>query len=268
MRENMLPHSARSNAFQTAMLSAVGGRESNQDSCDWRQVNQHACWVVADGLGGHKAGELASETAVRVVLDSFSRNPECSRHALQVYISAAQSTLRRLQEENTALTGMRTTLVALVTDSKKVLWAHIGDSRLYQFQSCRLVARTEDHSVLQVLVNSGSVSSDAVRGHSDRNRLLRSLGNSGSPQPTVLEQSRPLCVGDVFLLCTDGFWEYVLETEMLADLAASSSPEQWLERSELRLLRRVSGKHDNYSAIAVFFEPEPPGDPATGLTKA
>ena len=245
-------HSSR---FDTAVLTEAGGRENNEDSCDWRDMGDNACWVVADGLGGHKGGEIAASAATHAVLDSFARNPELSPSALQQHLSAAQAAVQQWQQQDPALAGMRTTLVTLITNSQKVLWGHVGDSRLYWFRDQRLLAQTEDHSVPQALVKAGDLPADKIRGHSDRNRLLRSIGEPGALRSTVLDRPKAVASGDAFLLCTDGFWEHVMETEMLADLAAAACPAEWLTRLKSRLLTRASGAYDNYSAVSIFFAP-------------
>lgn len=242
----------RSGAFLTAQLCESGGRANNEDFCSYLELDGAACWVVADGLGGHRGGELASKTAAEVVLQSFRGNREISSAALESHIGDAQTAILELQRKDPSVSDMRTTVVALISDSRQVLWAHVGDSRLYRFQGGDLVFQTEDHSVPQSLVRAGEIVSDQIRGHCDRNRLLRSLGEPGPPRPTLLPCAAPLSRGDAFLLCTDGFWEYVWETEMLADLAASDTPEHWLERSTRRLRQRARAEHDNYSALAIF----------------
>jgi len=246
---------SQTSVFQTACLSKAGGRPKNEDSYGFVQVDTSACWVLADGLGAHNGGELASGTAVRTVLESFRGNPEISVSSLGSHIAAAHEAILKEQQRNAALAEMRTTLVTLISDSSHVLWANVGDSRLYRFQTRGLIAQTEDHSVPQSLVKAGEITSDQIRGHPDRNRLLRSLGEHGPLRPSVLAAPSPLNRSDAFLLCTDGFWEYVLEIEMLADLVSSSTPEEWLERSECRLRRRAGGENDNYSALAIFHTP-------------
>jgi serine/threonine protein phosphatase PrpC len=211
--------------------------------------------VVADGLGGHNGGELASKTAAGIVLESFGGNPDLSAIALESHIASAQEAILKLQQQDSVVAQMRTTLVVLISDSRQALWAHVGDSRLYRFQSRGLVTQTEDHSVPQSLVKAGEISPDQIRGHADRNRLLRSLGEPGPARPSVLAEPALLCDTDAFLLCTDGFWQYVYELEMLADLVASASPEEWLDRAASRLLTRAQGEYDNYSALAIFYAP-------------
>jgi serine/threonine protein phosphatase PrpC len=267
MHADSLMTTGQASAFQTARLCETGGRPNNEDFCDLLHLENTTCWVVADGLGGHNGGELASRTAAEVVLESFRGNPEVSANAVESHIAAAQDAILKLQQQDRAVVDMRTTLVILISDLRQALWAHIGDSRLYRFQPRGLVVQTEDHSVPQSLVKAGDISPNEIRSHPDRNRLLRSLGEPGNARPSVLPAPTPLCAADSFLLCTDGFWQHVLEIEMLADLVASSSPEEWLERTAFRLRKRIQAEHDNYSAMAIFHVPWGPDRPASPPAK-
>jgi serine/threonine protein phosphatase PrpC len=249
-----LTKAGRVNVFETARVSETGGRPNNEDFCTFLPIEEATCWVVADGLGAHKGGELASRTAAETICQAFRTKPEVSSIALAAHIDAAQEAILDLQQKSGIL-DMRTTVVVLLADSRAAIWAHVGDSRLYRFQPRGLVAQTEDHSVPMSLVKAGEISAAQIRGHADRNRLLRTLGERGAARPAVLPGPVPLAAGDAFLLCTDGFWENVLELEMAADLAASGSPEQWLDRSLFRLRKRIHQQSDNYSALAVFYAP-------------
>ena len=244
-------------SFKTEGITRVGGRQHNEDAWGDRWLGNAGCWVVADGLGGHRGGETASSLAVQAVLASFQSNPEFSPAALQRHLEAAQQAILNVQKEQPDLAGMRTTIVVLITDSRQALWAHVGDSRLYCLDAGRITFCTKDHSVVQAMVNAGELSPDEMRHHEDRNRLLRSLGNpNGDLHPEFLPQGRTLYKGTAFLLCTDGFWENVSEAEMEIDLAKAASPRDWLGKMEARLLERTTEDSDNYSAISVFFDSE------------
>jgi len=107
------------------------------------------------------------------------------------------------------------------------------------------------------MVDAGHIRADAIRHHEDRNRLTRSLGNPGKLRTTVLEQAIEVHPGDAFLLCTDGFWEFVTESDMQATLANASAPVDWLAAMERILQSRAPDSHDNYTATALFLEPQP-----------
>ena len=240
--------------FMTASISKTGGRKENQDYCHYSMKDQTFCWVLADGLGGHRGGEIASRLAVDKILESFEANPEISSSALKKHLETAQAALIMRQEEEPMLFSMRTTVVVCIADLQSAIWAHIGDSRLYFFRSGRIIFQTKDHGVPQAMANAGDITPEEIRLHEDRNRLLRALGKEGDLRPVIQKEPCPLQNGDKFLLCTDGFWEYVTETEMEVDLAKSNNSDEWLQKMELRIQERAKEGHDNYSAIAVFVE--------------
>jgi PPM family protein phosphatase len=242
--------------FITASVTEKHQRRQNEDSCDYNWVNGCGCWVMADGLGGHQGGEVASKLAVESILGTFASQPEISSEAVTRYLEAAQYALLQRQKAEPQLSGMRTTIVLLTADEQAAMWGHVGDSRLYHFRSGRIINQTRDHSVSQALVNSGEIKPEEVRFHEDRNRLLRALGQDDDFRPTVLKTRQPLEKEDAFLLCTDGFWEMILETEMEADLGSASTPQEWLEKMQNRIMERAlkeaDKKRDNFTALAVL----------------
>ena len=244
-------------SYITDILTDPGGRKTNQDYSGFQESEPFACWVVADGLGGHRGGESASRLAVKIILSEFMRQPEMSTQSLTGYFKAAQDAILREQQIDPLLCSMRTALVLLITSPEGAMWAHVGDCRLYHFHGGRIVFQTKDHSVPQVMVDAGDIKPQEIRNHEDRNRLLRTLGHENDLRPTVERSAHPVRPGDAFLLCTDGFWEYVLETEMAVDLARAREPASWLNLMTKRLLARVGNDYDNYTAIAIF---KTPGD--------
>ena len=252
------------------ILSSPGGRAVNEDACDAfrfgpdRFGREYFGWVLADGLGGHRGGETAARTAVEAIsryLAAPSAAPgsesasesgtSLSGQALDGALRSAQSAILAARQREPRLARMHTTAVLLVSDGLRARWAHLGDSRLYHFRAGRLAASTRDHSVSYLLHLAGDIPWSAIRDHEDRNRLLRSLGSEGTWKPDILAQTLPLQPADAFLLCSDGFWEHVLEPEMETDLAATPTAEEWIRKMERRLLAKAPKGHDNYSAIAV-----------------
>ncbi len=244
--------------FDTATLSSPGGREHNEDSTGFRivQTGTHTtgkgCWVLADGLGGHRGGAVASSLAVNAALSAFEAAPAVTQESLAGLVGAAHQAVLDRQQSEPDLSHMRTTLVALIASGQEARWAHAGDSRLYWLSAGVIQAQTADHSVPQRLADAGEIRPEEIRQHEDRSRLLRSLGAKPEPGATLRPEPAPVASGDAFLLCSDGFWEWVTEPEMEEDFAAAGSPEQWLGKMEQRLRARATPGHDNYSAIAVF----------------
>ena len=242
--------------FKSASISKTGGREENQDYFDSKVIDHAGLWIVADGLGGHRGGAVASQTAVRAMLDSWHSEADSIPPTIGELIDAAQTAILNERDTDPQLSAMRTTVVALHIVGDQALWGHVGDSRLYLYRGCAMAFQTKDHSVPQVMVDAGEITREQIRNHEDRNRLLRAVGNPDGVKPTILESPQPVRPGDAFLLCTDGFWEYVTEAEMVVDLVKSNTPMEWLERMELRLVVRAAADHDNYTALALFIVEE------------
>jgi serine/threonine protein phosphatase PrpC len=237
--------------FDTATLSSAGGRENNEDACGHALNGGGGCWVLCDGLGGHRCGEVASKLAVDAALESFRTNSAVTAEALAGHVEHAQRAVVEKQQIDPELTGMRTTLVLLAVSEHAARWIHAGDSRLYWFRGSQIREQTRDHSVPQRLADSGEIRLDQVRFHEDRARLLRSLGAKQEPGAAAGAMPGAPEPGDAFLLASDGFWEWVFETEMEAALAASKHSKEWLERMESTLKQRATGEFDNYSAIVI-----------------
>lgn len=233
--------------FQTAEYSYIGGRDRNEDSvCGSLWGDDGLILVVADGLGGHGGGEQASQAVCRTVCQNW--NGTASAEDLATLLSMAHGNILTLQ---TPICAMKSTAVVLALRGKLAAWAHVGDTRLYHFHNGKLVFQTRDHSASQLAVMLGQIKADQIRFHEDRNRVLRALGQTGEltveARETILEPGE-----HAFLLCSDGFWEYVLEEEMVHDLRISLSQEEWIRRMEQRLLARVPPDNDNNTAAAVW----------------
>ena len=238
--------------FTSAQITNLGGRSYNEDRVLSCAAGDAACWVLADGLGGHSGGADASSLAAEAAIQSFLANPAVTPTAVQTHIEVANKAMSQAHLDTPSLARMRTTIVVLVADTTHAAWGHVGDSRLYCFRAGSVMQQTKDHSVPQNLVDAGEIPESAIRQHEDRGRLLRSLGEPNAARATLVSEPVPIFQGDAFLLCSDGFWDFVLELEMEIDLAKSSSPEDWLMLMEDRLQERVNGSHDNYSAIAIL----------------
>ena len=235
-----------------AQISRQGGRDYNEDTCDYLTNDKFTVVALADGLGGHGGGDVASQLSVAACLSSIQSNPSFNGDTLKQAILHAQAKLLSEQKTDIKLERMRTTMVLCLIQNNQALWVHVGDSRLYHFSDLRLKFQTNDHSVPQVLANTGEIHPSEIRHHEDRNRLISSLGNEGRMKLAIEKEPHDLKNGDAILLCTDGFWEYVTEVEMVSDLAKSQTPEQWLNYMEMRLLDKAPTNNDNYTAMVVW----------------
>lgn len=235
------------------LISELGNREINEDFVGVNECSRLTCFVLADGLGGHGKGEVASKMAVDTILANFAENPDLTQEQLAKAFENAQSQLLEKQIEINAKSDLKTTAVVLLINENSAMWGHIGDSRLYLFYKNKIVLRTLDHSVPQMLVMAGDIKEKQIRLHPDRNRLLRVMGNPWGAQKYDISEPRDLTKCQAFLLCTDGFWEYITEKEMCKILKKSKSAEEWLDRMLEEVQKNgMNADMDNHSAIAVW----------------
>jgi serine/threonine protein phosphatase PrpC len=189
-----------------ACLSNCGGKEVNDDTVSVLQEKGDYVFV-GDGLGGYAGGQQASRIAAKEIMKAAAQNSLINADSMFQAAELADQAVRQLQRE----TGqrMKTTVVFLAIENDIARWMHVGDSRLYCFREGKLNQQTMDHSVSQLAVLMGEITLPQIRFHEDRNRVLRALGAENAKAD--ISQEWKILLGDVFLLCTDGFWEYICE---------------------------------------------------------
>ncbi|MCR4645124.1 MAG: protein phosphatase 2C domain-containing protein [Oscillospiraceae bacterium] len=229
--------------LHVASYSDAGGREQNEDSILTAEQDSCGLFVAADGVGGYAEGAVASQTAVQMFADAFREKG--AQTDLQDVLLAVNS---RLRQEASGRRRLTTAAAVLVTPERITL-AHVGDSRIYAFRDGELIQRSLDHSVAQMAVFRGEITPDGIRTHEDRCVLTQALGGYETIRPELSELSAG--EADALLLCTDGFWEYVLEADMTRTLTETQTPEAWLAAMRALLSERVPVYNDNNSAVAV-----------------
>lgn len=236
-----------------ATLSERGDRAVNEDAFNFLAANDVGCFILADGAGGHGCGDVASKAVVQEMLSAFSEQPVVSKQVLERGLDLARANLDRQRRSHAEGGQMDSTVVCLLLDAAQgsALWLQLGDSRIYLFRNQRAHLLTRDHSVLQSIIDAG-LHRGSIRGAADRNRLYASV--CAETQPADMLSTEPLAIedGDIFLLCSDGFWDAVDEPLMEGCLRRSQNPRQWLDT--LFGEGRPAGGNwdDNATALAVW----------------
>ena len=205
--------------------------------------------VLADGMGGHEAGEVASQTAVETIAKVYPQAKGTPGEALEYAFRQANETIWTLAAKNPAMTGMGTTCTALALLGKKAWAAHVGDSRLYLVRGGDIHQLSEDHTMVMELVRQGLLSVEEARHHENRNVLLRAMGTEAELQ--LMRWPEPMNVrqGDVFVLCSDGLHDLVKDEEMKA--VAYGAPPKVACRKLVRMARERGG-NDNITVAVVL----------------
>lgn len=238
--------------FDTYEFSSRGGRSYNEDSVGSRVEEDHGIFVVADGLGGHSFGELASSCVRDTLLNGFPCRDGDPAQWLETQLADANQRVLALQQEKN--TVMKSTVAALYIMGSRAIWAHAGDSRLYYIHEGRIRACTEDHSVAYKKYKAGEITRREIAFDEDQSRLLRSIGGVDHSEPVVRVYEEFLSPGDAFLLCSDGAWEFLDDGEIAVDLLKSNCAKQWAEYLLLRMMERIRGGNDNLTLLTVKLE--------------
>jgi protein phosphatase len=231
----------------TAAVSHVGKiRANNQDS---GYAGTHL-FVVADGMGGHAGGDVASAIAAKRIAEADTDYPSArdAEFALQQALIAANSLLAETVFEHSELTGMGTTVSGILRVGDQLALAHIGDSRIYRFRDGELTQITADHTFVQRLVDSGRITAEEAAVHPRRSVLMRVLGDvDASPEiDTAIFDAKP---GDRWLLCSDGLSSYVSDDKMSSILATVSTAQGAADRLVKESLDH--GAPDNVTVVLV-----------------
>lgn len=249
-----------------AMLSDVGRvREHNEDTvlyCIPQPNDQIAqlgvLALVADGMGGHAAGEVASAIAGRTIRLLFYKERIPVADALAKAFNVANQLIHEESARNPDYEGMGTTCTAIVVRDQCLWLAHVGDSRAYIVRSGRIHQLSDDHSLVAALVRDGAMTPKDAAMSPERNVILQALGTKPTVEPQIWDEGLPLRDGDTIVLCSDGLTDLV-DDKTIAATVAGCEPFEACQRLVDAAL--TAGGHDNISA-GVFRLVSKPSRPA------
>lgn len=210
--------------FTIAQGSRQGPRPYNQDRLAYSYHRHAILMVLADGMGGHKHGDLAAEVAVRSLVEAFQHESQSyiaqPAEFLRTQIVRAHEVIENVRQQKRLAESPRTTIVVALIQHNKLFCAHVGDSRLYHYRNGLVEHQTDDHSVVQSLLREGKISASEVDRHPHRNKIYNCLGGERPPK-VELALPIPLREGDVIMLCSDGVWNTVPDINMAQHMLAA-----------------------------------------------
>lgn len=231
------------------IISDTGNvRKNNQDYTGYVEDDRKSLYIIADGMGGHNAGEVASKIAVETMLEfinSLDYFDELEK-TLNDAISICNRRIFDVSNSDEALSGMGTTITACLIVKDKCVVANVGDSRCYVLQNNELIQVTKDHSLVQQLVDNGTITEAEAYSHPNKNIITRALGTNENVDVDTF--SIDINKTKKILLCTDGLSNVVKPTEML-DMINKYDNQKACE--ELVELSKAKGGRDNISVIVI-----------------
>lgn len=240
--------------FSIYQNSRQGPRNYNQDRLAYSYSKDALLLVLADGMGGHRNGDVAAQLAVKTLTEAFQRLavPFLSSPAkfLIEHIQQVHDMIDNVTQRDDLIESPRTTIVAAIIQRGFLYCAHVGDSRLYHFREGHLLFRTEDHSVVQSLYKKGMITKEEMATHPYKNKIYNCLGGETPPQIDLSDRFE-LLEGDTILLCTDGVWGVLTDQQIKeiiqANIVIADATNKLMDSAEF-----ASDEHgDNMSAIGL-----------------
>jgi serine/threonine protein phosphatase PrpC len=240
--------------YEIGKTNRLGNRTSNQDRFAVLERPEAVLLVLADGMGGHKGGELAANTFVLKMTEVFNDTalPVKDPHKFFTYAFEYShlSVIETGKQQEPPLVPRSTGVACLVQDGK-AWWAHVGDSRLYLIREDKLIDRTRDHSIVEELIRKGDLAEKDRSSHPKSNQVTRCVGGVKKLIKPDFSPATPLQAGDTLLLSTDGLWGSLSEEEMIKQFSTRTKVDIALDRMSEHAENISYPNSDNITAIAL-----------------
>lgn len=243
--------------IEYAKVSAMGDRQDNQDRAAVVVAEDAAIMLVFDGMGGHSDGARAAEVGMKVVQDRFTSAslPIFDPYGfLYMALEKAHEEVVKLGLEQAVDFRPRATCAICLIQENGAWWAHIGDSRIYQLRSGKLVSRSRDHSHVEVLIQEGAITEEEALDHPMRNFVECCIGGDAPVPDMTITRMKPLLPGDVLLACSDGLWSGMNDDE-IAEVATRSTTSlaENLKTLSIKALTMNAPYSDNTTGTALLW---------------
>ena len=252
--EITLPSSSLSMEIKAVVLSDVGCvRQNNEDSARFMKPSNDlsrkgVLVIVADGMGGHAAGEIASQIAVETISEIYFKTENETLNCLSKAFQLANQKIYAASQSKSSQRGMGTTCTTVVIQQQKIYFGQVGDSRFYHLHEGKLYQVSTDQTMVQQLVQQGKITPEEVKNHPDRNVLTNAMGTKPSIEIDVQQSTLNFEANDRLMLCSDGLYEYLKENEIAEYLTFPTIREAAQAMIDTAKYR---GGHDNITVIVM-----------------
>lgn len=237
--------------FVTSFVSRIGKQPINCDYFGYIELPDFAIWAVADGYDEERGGDEASKIAVEEVISLFMEKPRFSKSFLKKIVLKAHNKVEEMRERSRERRGMSTSLVVFITDYTSMLYANVGNARLYFLRDDVVIKKSVDHSIAHLLFEAHQLDYKEIRFHSQRDKLTQAIGEINGIKPYISKRIQ-LYDGDRILLLSHGVWENLDESEIEVELSKTDKVGKWIGALENKLKDNSDENIPNYTLVGIF----------------
>lgn len=239
--------------FITALVSRVGDRNINSDYTGYIELDNYACWIVADGIDDIKDSEEASKKAVEHIIHKFIEKPKFSKRYLKYLLKYGHEEIKKIQKSKKTKLGIGTSLTIILSDYTYIIFGSIGNTRGILLRDELITIKTKDNNIAYLMYENKQLDYDSIRFNNQRDKLTQYIGTYGEIKPYISKKVK-LLEGDKLLLLSSGAWEHLDEADIEIALSQSKRVGKWIGTLEKIIQSNNIRRLNNYSLIGIFID--------------
>lgn len=239
--------------FITALVSRVGDRNINSDYTGYIELDNYACWIIADGIDDIKDSEEASKKAVEHIIHKFIEKPKFSKRYLKYLLKYGHEEIKKIQKSKKTKLGIGTSLTIILSDYTYIIFGSIGNTRGILLRDELITIKTKDNNIAYLMYENKQLDYDSIRFNNQRDKLTQYIGTYGEIKPYISKKVK-LLEGDKLLLLSSGAWEHLDEADIEIALSQSKRVGKWIGTLEKIIQSNNIRRLNNYSLIGIFID--------------
>lgn len=240
-------------SFVTSLVSRIGNNSINSDYTCYIELDNYACWIIADGIDDIKGAEEASKRIADFIISKFMEKPKFSKRYIRFLLREAHIEIKKIQKTKKSKLGIGTSITILLSDYSSIIFGSLGNTRGILLRDELIYKKTKDHNIAYLMYENKSLDYDSIRFNNQKDKLTQYIGTYGNIRPFISNKIK-LLEGDKILLQSSGAWENLDESDIEISLSQSSRVGKWIGSLEKIIQNTQNKKINNYSLIGIFID--------------
>lgn len=244
--------------FITSLVSRIGKANVNSDYTGYIELENYACWLIADGIDDIKGAEEASKKVIEHMIHKFIEKPKFSKRYLKYLLKDGHEQIKKIQQSKKTKLGIGTSITIILSDYTSVIIGSVGNTRGVLLRDELVTIKTKDNNIAYLMYENKQLDYDSIRFNNQKDKLTQYIGTYGGIKPYISKKIK-LLEGDKLLLLSSGAWEHLDEADIEISLSQSQRVGKWIGALEKVIQSSNLRKLNNYSMIGVFIDKVAPG---------